>query len=83
MAINGKGLGKKTKGNELAYAGVSRSPKCGEPLQHAQDGLRTYCVHHFRIVYVVYRRIQVIRLMAVGHRQHVYEELTARLRQKI
>jgi mRNA-degrading endonuclease RelE of RelBE toxin-antitoxin system len=71
--------------NQRRRVGVRRSfkaPECGEPRQHALDGLRKYCVRHFRIVYVVDRRIRVIRLMAVGLRQHVYEELTARLRRK-
>jgi mRNA interferase RelE/StbE len=41
-----------------------------------------YRVRRFRIVYAIDRKTRVIRLMAVGHRRHVYEELTVRLSRK-
>ena len=37
-------------------------------------------VRRFRIVYAADRRMRVTRLIAVGHRREVYEELSARLR---
>jgi mRNA interferase RelE/StbE len=42
--------------------------------------LWNYRVRRFRIVYAIDRKTRVIRLMVVGHRRHVYEELSARLR---
>jgi mRNA interferase RelE/StbE len=42
-----------------------------------------YRVRRFRIVYAIDRKTRVIRLVAIGHRRYVYEELTAQLRQKI
>ena len=39
-----------------------------------------YRVRRFRIVYAIDHKARVIRLMAVGHRRHVYEELSDRLR---
>ncbi|WHZ29559.1 MAG: hypothetical protein OJF51_004361 [Nitrospira sp.] len=36
----------------------------------------------FRVVYAVRQKTRIIRLMAVGHRRSVYEELTERLRRK-
>ena len=46
------------------------------------DGLRTYRVRRFRIVYATDQKGRAIRLMAVGHRRYVYEELTEQLRRK-
>jgi mRNA interferase RelE/StbE len=63
-----------------AIRAIAADPKCGGPLQRELDGLRKYRVRRFRIVYAVDEKTRVIRLMAVGHRRHVYEELTERLR---
>ena len=61
---------------------IAANPECGEPLQQELDGLRTYRVRRFRIVYATDQKGRAIRLMAVGHRRYVYEELTDRLRRK-
>lgn len=61
---------------------IAANPECGEPLKRELDGLRKYRVRRFRIVYAVDQRVRVIRLMAVGHRRAVYEELSERLRRK-
>ena len=68
---------------KAAVRGIATDPERGEPLQREFDGLKKYRVRRFRIVYAVDRKTRVIRLIAVGHRQHVYEELTVRLRRKI
>lgn len=65
-----------------AIRAIAVNPECGEPLQRELDGLRKYRVRRFRIVYAIDRKKQTIRLMAVGHRQSVYEELIERLRRK-
>jgi len=46
------------------------------------DGLWKYRVRRFRIVYAIDRKPRVIRLIAVDHRQSIYENLTAKLRTK-
>lgn len=61
---------------------IAGDPTCGEPLQRELEGLWKYRVRRFRIVYAVDRKARLIRLMAVGHRRDVYDELTARLRRK-
>jgi len=61
---------------------IAASPECGEPLKQELDGLRKYRVRRFRIVYTVDQKRRIIRLMAVGHRRSVYEELTERFRRK-
>ena len=67
---------------KAAVRAIAPNPECGDSLQRELDGLKKYRVRRFRIVYVVDRKARVIRLMAVGHRRHVYEELSARLRKK-
>lgn len=66
-----------------AIRAIAANPECGEPLQRELDGLRKYRVRRFRIVYAVEQKRRVIRLMAVGHRRYVYEELTDQLRRKL
>lgn len=65
-----------------AVRAIAADPECGDLLQRELDGLRKYRVRRFRIVYAVDQRMRAIRLMAVGHRRHVYEELTEQLRRK-
>ena len=67
---------------KAAVRGIATDPEYGEPLQRELDGLRKYRVRRFRIVYAIDRKRRVIRLMAVGHRRHVYEELTVHLSRK-
>jgi mRNA interferase RelE/StbE len=63
-----------------AVRAIAIDPECGERLLRDLDGLWKYRVRRFRIVYAIDRKTRVIRLMAVGHRRHVYEDLSARLR---
>lgn len=65
-----------------AIRAIAADPECGEPLQRELNGLRKYRVRRFRIVYAVDRKGQAIRLMAIGHRRYVYEDLTEQLRRK-
>ena len=44
------------------------------------EGLWKYRVRRFRIVYAIDLKTRTIRLMAISHRQNVYEELAARLK---
>ena len=65
-----------------AIRAIVANPECGEPLKRELDGLRKYRVRRFRIVYTVDQKKRLIRLIAVGHRRSVYEELTDRLRRR-
>lgn len=65
-----------------AIRAIAADPECGELLQRELDGLRKYRVRRFRIVYAIDQKTRVIRLMAVGHRRYVYEDLTEQLRRK-
>jgi mRNA interferase RelE/StbE len=67
---------------KAAVRAIAADPECGEPLLRELNGLWKFRVRRFRIVYSTDRKARMIRLMAVGHRQSIYEELTARLRHK-
>jgi mRNA interferase RelE/StbE len=67
---------------KAAVRGIATDPECGEPLMRELDGLWKYRVRRFRIVYAIDRKARAIRLIAVGHRQSIYEDLTAKLRTK-
>ena len=67
---------------KFAIRAIAADPEGEEPLQRELNGLRKYRVRRFRIVYAVDRKGQAIRLMAVGHRRYVYEELTDQLRRR-
>ncbi|MBI3917390.1 MAG: type II toxin-antitoxin system RelE/ParE family toxin [Betaproteobacteria bacterium] len=60
---------------KAAIRALSNEPGAGEPLQRELDGLWKYRVRRFRVVYAVDRRRRVLRIMAIGHRRTVYEEL--------
>ena len=65
-----------------AVRAIASDPECGEPLLRELDGLWKFRVRRFRVVYAIDRKTHIIRLIAIGHRLHVYEELTAKLRPK-
>jgi mRNA interferase RelE/StbE len=65
-----------------AIRAIASDPECGEPLRRELDGLLKFRVRRFRIVYAIDRKIRTIRLMAVGHRRHIYEEVAAQLHKK-
>ena len=61
---------------------IAANPECGEPLKRELAGLHKYRVRRFRIVYSIDQKKRTIRLMAVGHRRTVYEELSEQFRRK-
>jgi len=54
----------------------------GEPLQRELEGLVKYRVKRYRIVYALDRKRKIIRILAVGHRRAVYEELADLVRRR-
>ncbi len=59
---------------------LSSDPHVGEPLIKELKGFWKYRVKRFRVIYVIERRKRAIRIMAVGHRRKVYEDLVEQLR---
>ena len=63
------------RGNKAALRALSDGSAAGDPLQREHEGLLKYRVKRYRIVYALDRRRKIIRIVAVGHRRGVYEEL--------
>jgi mRNA-degrading endonuclease RelE of RelBE toxin-antitoxin system len=65
-----------TQGVKQSLRLLARDPGAGEPLRRELDGYWKYRVRRFRIVYEPIHR--VVRIIAVGHRRTIYEELGER-----
>lgn len=57
---------------------LAADPGAGMPLHRELEGYWKYRVRRFRIVYQRERR--VVRVVAVGHRRTIYEDLGERLK---
>ena len=67
---------------KAAIRAIASDSECDEPLRRELDGLWKFRVRRFRIVYAIDRKTRTIRLMAVGHRRHIYEEVAAQAQKK-
>jgi mRNA interferase RelE/StbE len=65
---------------KAAVRALCENPNEGAPLVKELKGLWKYRVRRFRIVYAIDQRRKVLRVMAIGHRRSVYEELSEDLR---
>lgn len=67
-------------GVKQAIRAIAADPACGEPLQRELSEYRKFKVRRFRIIYAVERGRQTIRVVAIGPRQTIYEDIAERLR---
>lgn len=63
------------RGVKSALRALSDGSAAGEPLQRELEGFLKYRVKRYRIVYALERRRRIIRVVAIGHRRSVYDEL--------
>lgn len=63
-----------------ALLAIRADPEIGVALQRELAGYPRYRVRRFRIVYQVEPKRKIVRVVAVGHRSSVYEELAESLR---
>jgi mRNA interferase RelE/StbE len=68
------------RGVRAALRALSVNPHEGVTLVRELDGKWRYRVRRYRVVYEIDSRARVLRIVAVGHRRHIYEELASRLR---
>jgi mRNA-degrading endonuclease RelE of RelBE toxin-antitoxin system len=68
------------RGVRQAIRTIAETPDSGEPLQRELAAYLKYKVRRFRIVYVIDRRRRMLRIMAVGPRSTIYEEVAEQLR---
>ncbi len=67
---------------KAAVRALCVNPNEGAPLVKELKGLWKYRVRRFRIVYAIDRRRKIIRIMAIGHRRSVYEDVTELMKEK-
>ena len=65
---------------KAALRGIAADPSIGALLERELKGLWRFRVRRFRIVYAVDRPHRIIRVMAVAHRRHVYDDLARLVR---
>jgi len=68
------------RGVRAALRALSVNPREGVALVRDLTGKWRYRVRRYRIVYEIDSRARLLRVVAVGHRRHIYEELASRLR---
>jgi mRNA interferase RelE/StbE len=61
-----------------AIGALAFNPSAGEPLHAELEGRFEYRVRRYRIIYRADRAARILRIVAVGHRRSIYEELAAR-----
>jgi mRNA interferase RelE/StbE len=66
---------------KAAFRTLSVNPTAGEPLKKELREFWKYRVRRFRIVYAVDRTRKVIRIIAVGYRRAIYEQVAELVRQ--
>ena len=64
-----------------ALRALTENPAIGDALHSELEGCFKYRVRRYRIVFQVDRTARILRILAVGHRRSVYEELADRLRE--
>ena len=69
-------------GVRQAIRTIAANPASGEPLQRELAAYLKYKVRRFRIVYAIDRRRRMVRIMAVGPRSTIYEEVAEQLRDR-
>jgi mRNA-degrading endonuclease RelE of RelBE toxin-antitoxin system len=69
-------------GVKQALRAIAENPALGEPLQRELAAYLEYKVRRFRIVYSVDRRARAVRVLAVGARATIYEEIADQLRKR-
>ena len=67
---------------KAALRAISLNPSLGSPLERQLKGLWRFRVRRFRIVYGVDRTRRMIRVMAVAHRRHIYDDLAGMVRRR-
>lgn len=68
------------QGVKAALCAVTEDPAIGEPLRRELEGLWKFRVRRYRVVYEVIRDVRIVRIVAVGHRRGIYEEIADRIR---
>ncbi|MFT5208102.1 MAG: mRNA interferase RelE/StbE [Candidatus Omnitrophota bacterium] len=55
---------------------IHQNPEVGKPLKDDLAGFLSFKVRRFRIVYQIKRKVVTIYVIAIGHRQSIYDDLS-------
>ena len=67
---------------KAALRAITDEPSTGEPLRGELEGRLKYRVRRYRIIYRIDRTSRTVRIVAIGHRRTVYEELAEELKKE-
>ena len=67
---------------KAAVRTVGANPSAGEPLQRELEGMWKFRVRRYRVVYRMDRSSNTVRIIAVGERRSIYEEVAELIRQR-
>jgi mRNA interferase RelE/StbE len=70
------------RGVRAALRALSVNPHEGLPLVRELEGKWRYRVRRYRVVHEIDARAHVLRIVAVGDRRDIYEELASRVRRR-
>jgi mRNA interferase RelE/StbE len=62
-----------------AFDELAQNPSAGEALKAQLAGFMKYRVRRYRVIYSLHRPTSTVRVLAVGHRRNVYEDMAAAL----
>ena len=65
-----------------ALRALAENPAIGDSLHSELEGCFKYRVRRYRIVFQIDRSARILRILAVGHRRNVYEELAEQLKER-
>ena len=65
-----------------ALRALMENPAIGDALHSELEGCFKYRARRYRIVFQVARSARTLRILAVGHRRNVYEELAEQLKKR-
>ncbi|MGQ0812449.1 MAG: type II toxin-antitoxin system RelE family toxin [Nitrospiraceae bacterium] len=68
------------QGIKAALRALVRDPHQGRPLLRELEGYWKYRVRRFRVVYAIDQKKARLRIIAVGHRKRIYEDLAEEIR---
>ncbi len=67
---------------KAAFEAVLNDPQSGKALKDELEGLRSFKVGRFRIIYKTITGKETIEVVAIGPRKTIYEETLRRLRKE-
>ena len=59
---------------KYAFKSILEDPYCGKSLKDDLDGMRSFRIKRYRIIYRIVDKASELEIIAVGPRKNIYEE---------